>query len=182
MSERQHDQYRQRSYDPRVEGRGAQVREPRDADGPHDPDLWRDPRLPPPDPWGGLRGDAPRTGSRAHTDTWHGGHRSEQGLQGNYGDVGRSFGFDAGHRGRGFRPPKGYQRSDERIHEDVSERLALQRWIDPSDIEVGVAKGEVTLTGTVRSREEKFHAEELVASVPGVTDVDNRLRVRRDDR
>lgn len=79
---------------------------------------------------------------------------------------------------RAFRGPKGYKRSDERIREDVSDRLSEQDSFDPSEIEVAVANGEVTLTGSVRHRHEKFLAEEISDDVSGVTDVHNQLRVR----
>jgi osmotically-inducible protein OsmY len=82
---------------------------------------------------------------------------------------------------RAFRGPKGYKRSDDRIREDVSDRLAQQDQVDPSDIEVQVQNGEVTLTGTVQSRHEKFLAEELADDVSGVSDVHNQLRVRREN-
>jgi hypothetical protein len=82
---------------------------------------------------------------------------------------------------RAFRGPKGYKRSDDRIREDVSDRLAHQDELDPSDIEVMVSNGEVTLSGTVQSRHEKFIAEEIADSVSGVSDVHNQLRVRRED-
>lgn len=82
---------------------------------------------------------------------------------------------------RAFRGPKGYKRSDERIREDVSDRLALQDQVDPSDVEVTVQAGEVTLTGTVQNRHEKFLVEEIADDVSGVTEVHNQLRVRRAD-
>lgn len=82
---------------------------------------------------------------------------------------------------RAFRGPKGYRRSDERIREDVSDRLAAQDELDPSDIEVTVSNGEVTLTGTVQGRHEKFLAEEIADDVSGVNEVHNQLRVRRED-
>jgi len=92
---------------------------------------------------------------------------------------------DAGHQiarkvKRAFRGPKGYKRSDERVREDVNDRLAQQDDFDPSDIEVTVSNSEVTLTGTVQSRHEKFLAEEIADDVSGVNDVHNQLRVRRD--
>lgn len=82
---------------------------------------------------------------------------------------------------RAFRGPKGYKRSDERIREDVNDRLAQQYDIDPSDVEVQVSSGEVTLVGTVQSRREKFIAEEIADDVSGVSEVHNQLRVRRED-
>ncbi len=76
--------------------------------------------------------------------------------------------------------PRGYRRSDERIREDVCECLTDDDHIDASDIEVTVTDREVTLTGTVGSRMEKRHAEDLVERLPGVRDVINSLRVSTD--
>jgi osmotically-inducible protein OsmY len=78
------------------------------------------------------------------------------------------------HRGRG---PKGYQRSDERIHEEVCERLTDDSFIDASNIDISVQSGVVTLTGTVNSRQEKRRAEDLIENLSGVKDVHNSLRV-----
>ncbi len=79
------------------------------------------------------------------------------------------------HRGRG---PKGYTRSDDRIREDVNDRLTDDNWLDASDIEVQVSGAEVTLTGQVRSREDKRRAEDIAESVSGVSHVQNNLRVQ----
>ncbi len=76
------------------------------------------------------------------------------------------------------RGPKGYQRSDERIREDVSEELAVDGDIDASDIEVRVSNCVVTLDGEVGSREEKRLAEDIAEAAPGVRDVHNNLRVK----
>jgi osmotically-inducible protein OsmY len=76
-------------------------------------------------------------------------------------------------RGRG---PKGYRRSDERIKEDVNDRLS-EGYLDASEIEVIVMNAEVTLTGSVDSRENKRLAEDIAESVSGVSNVENRLRV-----
>lgn len=75
--------------------------------------------------------------------------------------------------------PEGYIRSDERIGEDIAERLAERADIDPSDITVEVRQGVVSLCGTIDSRQSKFEVEEIVDDVMGVLDIDNRLRVRR---
>jgi osmotically-inducible protein OsmY len=80
------------------------------------------------------------------------------------------------HRGRG---PKGYQRSDERIREDVNDRLTDDPHIDASEIDVTVSNREVTLSGTVNSRFEKRHAEDLAETISGVTHVQNNLRVQQ---
>ncbi len=82
--------------------------------------------------------------------------------------------MDRGHRGRG---PKGYMRSDERIREDVCDRLSDDSMVDASEVEVSVAKSEVTLTGTVGTREERRRAEDCAERVSGVTHVQNNLRV-----
>ena len=79
-------------------------------------------------------------------------------------------------RGRG---PKGYRRSDERIREDVNDRLGDDYYIDASDIEVSVSNTEVTLTGTVQNRNDKRRAEDIAEGVSGVTNVENRLRVKQ---
>jgi osmotically-inducible protein OsmY len=84
-----------------------------------------------------------------------------------------------GERGRfSGRGPKGWQRSDERIREDVSERLADHPDVDASEIEVTVKGGEVTLTGTVDERHAKRIAEDVAESVSGVREVHNQIRVQ----
>lgn len=78
------------------------------------------------------------------------------------------------YRGKG---PKNYSRSDERIKDDVNDRLSDDPFIDASDIEVTVTNGEVTLTGTVDHRSSKRRAEDLAENVSGVKNVENRIRV-----
>jgi osmotically-inducible protein OsmY len=73
--------------------------------------------------------------------------------------------------------PKGYQRSDERIREDICERLTEDSDLDAREIEVLVVSREVTLQGSVSSRSDKRLAEDIVESVSGVGDVHNQLRV-----
>ena len=83
---------------------------------------------------------------------------------------------DRSHRGRG---PRGYARSDERIREDVSDRLTDDHHLDASEIEVSVSVSdrEVTLNGMVEDRFAKHHAEDIADSVSGVEHVQNNLRV-----
>ena len=107
----------------------------------------------------------------------HGRERSHEGLGQQLREAGQEI---ARKVKRAFRGPKGYKRSDERIREDVNDRLSQQDSFDPSDIEVSVANAEVTLTGSVRSRHEKFLAEEIADDVSGVSEVHNQLRVRRE--
>jgi BON domain len=73
--------------------------------------------------------------------------------------------------------PKGYQRSDERLREDISERLMESHYIDSSDVSVEVRGAKVVLEGTVPSRQMKHAIEDLVDVCPGVQDIDNRVRV-----
>lgn len=78
------------------------------------------------------------------------------------------------HRGRG---PKGYMRSDERIREDVCDRLTDDPSVDASEVDVQVSQCEVTLSGTVSSRDQRRRAEECAERVSGVKHVQNNIRV-----
>jgi osmotically-inducible protein OsmY len=80
------------------------------------------------------------------------------------------------HKGKG---PRGYTRSDERIKEDVCDRLYDDSYVDASEVEVKVEGSEVILTGTVHSREEKRRAEDLAEAISGVRNVQNQLKVQR---
>lgn len=75
------------------------------------------------------------------------------------------------------RGPKGYQRSDERLKEDISERLMMADHVDSSEVTVNVVGGKVTLEGSVPDRYMKHYIEDLADRCPGVQDVDNRIRV-----
>jgi hypothetical protein len=73
--------------------------------------------------------------------------------------------------------PKGYQRSDERICEDISERLMEAYHIDSSEVTVRVMGGKAILEGTVPDRRMKHAIEDMACAAPGVQDVENRVRV-----
>jgi hypothetical protein len=90
-----------------------------------------------------------------------------------YANERRSF------RGRG---PKGYRRSDARIREDVCERLTDDDRVDASNIDVTVKDCEVTLTGSVSTREQKRRAETIIENLSGLKDVHNQLRVMEEGR
>lgn len=103
------------------------------------------------------------------------GQRLSQGSYsaGSYGSLGR-------YQGRG---PRNYTRSDERITEELNERLTDDADIDASDITVRVSNGMVTLEGTVEDRWMKHRAEDIADSCSGVKDVTNSIRVvSRDER
>jgi hypothetical protein len=51
--------------------------------------------------------------------------------------------------------------------------------VDASNIEVAVSSGEVTLAGTVDSRDAKRRAEDCADRVSGVRNVQNNLRVQQ---
>lgn len=78
------------------------------------------------------------------------------------------------HRGSG---PSNYKRSDERLLEDACERLTHDRWVDAKNINVTVSDNEVTLDGTVDSRQAKRRAEDCIDEITGVKHVQNNLRV-----
>jgi hypothetical protein len=80
------------------------------------------------------------------------------------------------YRGRG---PKNYHRSDERIREEVCERLTDDEFLDASNVEVEVKGGEVTLSGTVETRGLRHRAEDIADMVQGVAHLQNNLRVDR---
>lgn len=82
------------------------------------------------------------------------------------------------HRGRG---PKGYARPDERIRDDVNDRLTDDGWLDASNVEVAVSDREVTLSGTVTDRNAKRRAEDLAEGVSGVSHVQNNIRIKRNE-
>jgi hypothetical protein len=75
------------------------------------------------------------------------------------------------------RAPRGYVRSDERIKEDLCDRL-MHSWIDAEDVDIQVRGGEVFLAGTVEDRASKRAIEDLADDVLGVKDVQNNIRLR----
>ena len=102
--------------------------------------------------------------ARNKVSSWFGGDRDDD----------RNRRDEGPHRGKG---PKGYTRSDERIREDVYERLSYDPSLDASEIDIKVEGSEVVLTGVVSSRDEKYRAEDLVEHISGVRTVKNQIRV-----
>lgn len=99
------------------------------------------------------------------------GWRAERQQQGQWGGQGRAGGQRI--------MPKGYTRSDERLMEDICERLG-HSGLDVSEVSVNVSQGRVTLEGTVKDRRSKHAIEDITDDCSGVNDVDNRIRVQRD--
>lgn len=160
----------------RHDGVRDQRRFPDAADGRPD----RGPRRREPAPFGGPDRDrggwdaAPRAAwpeDRGETTPQHGPAGSWREWRGQPA----SYGSDGGwHVGKG---PSGYTRSDERIREDVCDRLTDDPYVDATHVEVSVQGGEVTLAGSVDRREDKRRAEDIAERVSGVREVNNRLRV-----
>ncbi len=73
--------------------------------------------------------------------------------------------------------PKGYVRSDERIHEEVCEMLTHHSAIDASEILCSVKDAEVTLSGLVPEASMKNMAEEVVGRCNGIKEIHNKLEV-----
>ena len=120
----------------------------------------------------GYNRDTDSSNARGERGWWD---RTQDEVRSWMGDADAEHRREADYRGRG---PRGYTRSDERIREEVSDWLMEDRYVDASEIDVTVAAGEVTLAGTVDSREMKRRAEDIAASALGVKDVHNSLRVR----
>lgn len=86
-------------------------------------------------------------------------------------------GHDIEHAPFAGRGPRGYQRTDARIYEDVCDRLTVDSHIDASELEVDVRDGEVVLRGHVPTREMRRQAEDAAFDIPGVRHVNNDVRV-----
>ena len=131
---------------------------------------------------GGMGG---QQGGMGYQGGGMGGFQGGMGRQGGWEQQGRvQSGMGEGGMSQRFgarRGPKGYKRSDERIREDVCDRLSEHPIIDSSDVEIKVQNGEVTLTGTVTERRHKHLIEQVAEAISGVQDVTNQIRVKREE-
>lgn len=136
------------------------------------------------DPNYGSRGfGAAGYGASYGSGSGYGTHDSDRGFFERAGDeIASWFGDDAAtrrreqdHRGAG---PQNYTRSDQRILDDICDRLTEDRYVDASDITVTVQEREVTLDGSVTSKQAKRRAEDVADHVTGVGHVQNNLRVK----
>jgi osmotically-inducible protein OsmY len=129
---------------------------------------------------GGYYGESGRSGEQ------RGSEESRRQRFGSESDFGRERGSWMGgyaERERGQfagRGPKNYRRSDQRIQEEVCDRLTSDPQVDASEIQVTVKDGEITLEGTVNERRMKRLAEDCAESVAGANQVHNRLRVEEE--
>ncbi|MBA2404619.1 MAG: BON domain-containing protein [Bdellovibrionales bacterium] len=78
------------------------------------------------------------------------------------------------HYGKG---PKNWL-TDESIKYKVSLALYLTPEVDATKIEVQVEQGRVTLSGPIRDRKQKKAAEECIDTIPGVSDIFNKLVIQ----
>jgi hypothetical protein len=125
----------------------------------------------------GVGGNWPQSGGTRAYGSEFGRGSADFGGGSSFGEIQRPG--ENATRGRFTgRGPKGYTRSDERIREDVSDRLEQHGEIDATEIEVRVSNGEVTLEGTVEDRRTKRLAEDIIETCPGVKQVHNRIRVQ----
>ena len=108
-------------------------------------------------PTGAWRGDR----------DWSGFGESQHGMGGERWRAGA-------HTGRG---PRNYQRPDDRIRDEICERMAHHPHLDASDIDIRVQGGDVTLQGSVNDRWAKRWAEDVAEGIWGVKQVHNQIRV-----
>jgi osmotically-inducible protein OsmY len=146
--------------------------------------------------WRETYGASPSRENRDYRDTWGGsgggsggstetGRRdpNERGFLERAGDtiahwLGDDADYQRGERGYRGQGPSGYSRSDDRIMEDACDALTEDWGVDARQISVQVSNGEVTLDGTVPSRQQKRRAEDLIDDLSGVKHVQNNLRVQ----
>lgn len=101
-------------------------------------------------------------------------------AEANSGEKGSgAYGSPRGRPGEDFRGrgPKNYVRTDERLRDDIADRLSADPQIDASDIEIAVQEGRVTLTGTVDRRQTRYRVEDIVDACHGVREIDNQLGI-----
>jgi hyperosmotically inducible protein len=71
--------------------------------------------------------------------------------------------------------------SDDRIYDEVRQKLAADEDINGGGLEVTVKNGVVILRGRVHNAKAKDKAEKITKKVKGVTRVDNQLKLFGDD-
>jgi osmotically-inducible protein OsmY len=82
-----------------------------------------------------------------------------------------------GRRVGGGGAPGNDGRADDRIRDDIHERLARLAGFESVDVEVRVQDGAVVLDGLTSDRRARWIIADIAASVAGVAEVVNRLRV-----
>jgi hypothetical protein len=93
-------------------------------------------------------------------------------------DRDRELALRGGHRGK---LPMNFAHSDERLREKICEMLADHDLIDPSNVDVKVKDGDVTITGSIEDRHQRRLIDDMVTNVPGVQDVHMSLKIAKPD-
>lgn len=114
-------------------------------------------------------------GTRNSSEPFARGERDDYGPYRERYNEGGGQALARGYRGRG---PRNYSRSDERILEDICERLWDADDVDASDVTVEVKDGEVSLRGNVEQRPIKHRIEDIADACGGVKDIHNEIRVQ----
>lgn len=112
-----------------------------------------------------------RSSDRAGSDRWDDSRADRYGER-----LGERFGDRASGRRAG---PRNFKRSDERIRDEICERLTFASGVNVRDVSVDVSNGVVTLNGTVERRAQKYDIEDIADNTFGVTEVENNIRVER---
>lgn len=151
---------------------------PREPDARREPGTQRHPSFLHP----GRSSQEKERGARHESDMpWHADPSSSAFAFGYTTSLGASYPppNNSPARGNAGKGPKDYLRSDSRIREDICDRLTDDDSVDATEISVDVKSAEVTLHGSVLDRFSKRRAEDIAASVRGVIDVKNELRVHK---
>jgi hypothetical protein len=122
----------------------------------------------------GHGGNAPYPHPREHGEAR--GHEPglvERARQWFGGDVGESRS-----EARAGRPPRNYQRSDQRILDELCEGIVASG-IDASGVDVFVERRIVRLSGSVAHKDDRRRIEDLAEDILGVDMVESHLRVVR---
>ncbi|ABS25919.1 BON domain-containing protein [Anaeromyxobacter sp. Fw109-5] len=77
------------------------------------------------------------------------------------------------------RGPKGWRRSDERILDELCERI-VRSGVDASDVEVAVERGVLRLRGIVPHPDDRRLLVELASAVLGVEEIEDEVTTARD--
>lgn len=131
------------------------------------------------------------TGLERNIGTQEGWDSESSNSRGRISTYGLNSGAGFNRRLRGDRPneegpyygkgPRNWKRSDERIKEEAGEALYQSHEVDASDIDLTVKDAVVFLSGSVESRKMKRQAEECIENLSGVLDVQNQLRVKKNE-
>jgi len=105
----------------------------------------------------------------------------EGSRRGSPSQLGNMYGLNREYSSKGRfsgTTPKNFKRSDERIYDEICDRLSQGGHFDVSDVEIKVEDGEVTLEGSLDNRSDKHRIEMLADSVMGVKEITNQIKIK----